>query len=75
MLDLISTLLQGFILIKIAFLILNGFYVVFLLIVFKQAHAMQNVINDQGSSSLIDTVALFNIIVGICLFVAALVIL
>lgn len=75
MLDLISNLLQGLVLIKIGFLILNGFYIAFLLIVFKQAHAMQNVINDDSASSLVDGVALINIIVGICLFVAALVIL
>lgn len=75
MLELINNLLQGFVLIKIGFLILDGLYIVFLLIVFKQARSMQNVINDGSASSLVDTVALINIIIAICLFVAALVIL
>lgn len=75
MLDLIFNFFQGFILIKIGLLILSGFYTIFLLVVFKQAHAMQRVINDGITSSLINFIALFNIVIGILLFVAALILL
>lgn len=75
MLDLIFNFFQGFILIKLGLLILSGFYVVFLLVVFKQVHAMQRVINDNLTSNLINLVALFNIVIGILLFVAALILL
>lgn len=75
MLDQIFELFQGFILIKIGFLILSGLYLVFLLVVYKQAHAMQRVANDGSASSIVNSFALLNVILGILLFVAALVIL
>lgn len=75
MLDLIFDLIQGLFLIKIIFLVLTAFYIGFLLVVYKQAHAMQNVVNDDGASGIVNNLALLNIIVGILLFVAALVIL
>lgn len=62
-------------LIKVTFLVVNGIYVGFLLVVYKQSRAMQAVVNDNGASSLLNTVALFNIIVGVLLFVTALIIL
>ncbi len=75
MLDLILSLFQGFLLIKVGFLTINALYVVFLLIVFNQSRAMTRVINDSPASSIISLFALFNIIVGISIFVAALIIL
>ena len=60
---------------KIGFLILNGIYIVFLFIVYKQTKALDNVIHDNGASSLINFVALVNIVIGFLIFVAALVIL
>lgn len=75
MLDQIFELFQGFILIKIGFLILSGLYLVFLLVVYKQAHSMQRVVNDGSASSIVNSFALLNVILGILLFVAALVIL
>lgn len=75
MLDIIFNILRGLVLIKIAFLILNGIYLIFLFVVYKQSLAMQRVIDDSQASSVLNSVALFNIIVGISLFVAALVIL
>ena len=62
-------------LLKIGFLILNGVYIVFLFIVFQQANAMKRVINAGNDSILIIYFALANIIIGILIFVAALVIL
>lgn len=62
-------------LIKITFLIVNGIYVAFLLVVYKQARAMQAVVNDGSASSLLNIIALLNILIGISLFVAALIIL
>lgn len=60
---------------KIGFLILNGVYLIFLFIVFQQAKAMKRVIDAGPVSSLIIYFALANIIIGILIFVAALVIL
>jgi hypothetical protein len=75
MLDTILGLFQGLILVKVGFLIVNALYIAFILVVYKQAKAMQNVIDDAGTSGLIDTVALINIIAGIIIFIAALIIL
>lgn len=75
MLEPLIEIFQGFILIKIGFLILNAMYIAFLYVVYQQSKSMQAIINDNGTSSLINTVALFNLIVGISLFVAALIIL
>lgn len=75
MLDLIFNIFQGLVLVKIGFLILNGLYIAFLLVVFKQSHAMQRVINDISASNLINLLALVNIVIAISLFVTALVIL
>lgn len=75
MLNQIFEIFQGFILVKIGFLILSGLYLAFLLVVYKQAHAMQRVVSDGAASSMVNSFALLNLILGILLFVAALVIL
>lgn len=75
MLEDLLNIFQGFFLIKIGFLIISGFYIAFLFVVLKQAHAMQGVIADPPASTLINTIALANVFLGISLFVAALVIL
>ncbi len=75
MLDFLFNILHGLLLIKIAFLVLNGIYVIFLIVVYKQSRAMQRVVDDSQTSFLLNNVALFDIIVGISLFVAALMIL
>ncbi len=75
MIDAIINSLTGLVLIKIGYLILSGLLFVFLLVVLKQAYAMRAVINDEPASSLVNSVALLNIIVGFSLFVAALVVL
>lgn len=75
MLDRIFEIFQGFILLKIGFLILSGLYLAFLLVVYKQAHAMQRVVSDGSASSIVNSFALLNVILGILLFVAALIIL
>lgn len=75
MLDLIFNIISALTLIKITFLIVNAIYVIFLLVVFKQARALQAVVNDNGASTLLNTVAFLNILIGISLFVAALIIL
>ncbi|MEK9176153.1 MAG: DUF5657 family protein [Patescibacteria group bacterium] len=74
MLEQITALLGDYLL-KIGFLILDGFLVVFLFVVYKQALAMRRVINDNGTSGLINIVALANIVIAISIFVAALIIL
>ncbi len=72
--DSLIILIQEY-LFKIGFLILNGVYIIFLLIVFQQAKAMDRVITASRVSNLIIYVALVNIFIGILIFVAALVIL
>ena len=62
-------------LLKFGFLILDGIYIVFLFIVFQQANAMKKVIDPGIVSNLLIYFALANIIIGILIFVAALVIL
>lgn len=74
MLETIIIFLQDYIL-KIGFLILNGVYIIFLLVILQQVRAMSRVVNDKGASSLINYFALVNIVIGILIFVAALVIL
>lgn len=74
MLETIITLIQTYLL-KIGFLILDGAYIIFLLVVFQQARAMRRVIEAGPVSSLIIYLALVNILIGILIFVAALVIL
>ena len=74
MFETILTFAQDYLL-KLGFLLLNGIYIVFLLIVYKQAKSMNEVIHDNGASSLINYIALVNILIGILIFVTALVIL
>lgn len=75
MLEEIFNLTQTLTIIKIIFLIVTGIYVAFLLVVYKQARAMQSVVNDDGASSFVNSIAFINIVVGISLFVTALIIL
>ncbi len=75
MLEELFTGIQILSIVKIVFLILSGIYIAFLLVVFKQARAMQAVVNDGSSSSLINTVAILHVAIGISIFVAALIIL
>jgi len=74
MIESILTFIQDYLL-KVGFLILNGVYIIFLLIVFQQANSMKKVIDAGSVSNLIILFALANIIIGILIFVAALVIL
>jgi hypothetical protein len=62
-------------LLKWGFLALNGVYILFLIIIFQQAKAMDRVITASKVSNLIIYVALANILIGILIFVTALVIL
>lgn len=74
MLESLFIFIQDYLL-KIGFLILNGVYVVFLFIIFQQANAMKRVIDTGLDSNLIIYFALANIIIGILIFISALVIL
>jgi hypothetical protein len=74
MLDLINSI-TALSVIKIAFLLITGIYIAFLLVVFKQARAMAGVIRDNSASGILNSIALFNVLIGILIFVAALVIL
>ena len=62
-------------LLKIGFLVLNTIYIIFLFIVYQQSKAMKRVINAGNDSNLIIYFALANIVIGILIFVTALVIL
>jgi len=75
MFDQIFDTFSALTLIKVLFLVVNGMYVAFLLVVYKQSRAMQAVVNDGTSSQLLNTIALLNIIIGVSLFVAALIVL
>jgi archaellum biogenesis protein FlaJ (TadC family) len=68
------SLLQDYLL-KVGFLILNGAYIIFLIVVFQQSKAMKRVIDAGPVSNLLIYIALANILIGILIFVAALVIL
>jgi hypothetical protein len=57
------------------FLLLNLIAIIFLLIVYKQARSMQKVVDDGASSILLNSIALINAIIGLIIFVAALIIL
>ena len=75
MIDQLLSVINGLFLLKISFLILSGILFVFLLVVLKQAYAMQRVINDDSASSIVNGVALFNLFLGFLFFVTALVVL
>ena len=68
------TFIQDYLL-KFGFLILNGVYIIFLIIVLQQANAMKRVIDTGFVSNLIIYFALANIVIGILIFISALVIL
>ena len=74
MLESLLTFIQDYLL-KFGFLLLNGIYIIFLIIVLQQANAMKRVIDTGFSSSLIIYFALANIVIGILIFISALVIL
>lgn len=74
MIEALITFTQDYLL-KFGFLTLNAVYIVFLLITFQQARAMNRVITANRVSNLIIYFALVNIVIGILIFVAALVIL
>lgn len=75
MLEILISSINLAIILKIGFLILNVIAIIFLLIVLKQARAMQKVIDDGASSILLNSIALINVIIGVIIFVAALIIL
>jgi len=75
MLENLIGILQGLVLVKLGLLIVSALYIAFLLVVLKQSKAMQNVINDTTTSGLIDTIAFSQIVVGIAIFITALIIL
>ncbi len=75
MLDFIFSLFEGFILLKIGFLTVNFFFIIFLLVVYKQQKAMGRVIYDDGASALVNSISIIAIVISISLFAAALVIL
>ena len=75
MIEQILNLLTGLFVIKAAFLLLTGILFIFLLVVLKQSFAMRAVIDDDGASSTINVVALFNVVVGFSIFVADLIVL
>lgn len=75
MLEQFISLFQFLIILKFAFLLLNLIVIIFLLIVYKQARAMQKVVDDGASSILLNSIALFSVIIGMIIFVAALIIL
>ena len=75
MLDLIINFFQFLTILKFAFLLLNLIAIIFLLIVYKQARAMQKVVDDGASSILLNSIAIINAIIGVIIFVAALIIL
>ena len=74
MLETLFSFIQDY-LFKVGFLILNGLYIIFLLIIFQQANAMKRVVDTGPDSNLIIYFALANIIIGILIFISALVIL
>ena len=65
----------GSYLLKIGFLILDALLVIFLIVIYQQARSMDKVLHDDGASTLINFVALANIVVAIAIFVTALVLL
>ncbi|KKQ74974.1 MAG: hypothetical protein US96_C0020G0010 [Candidatus Woesebacteria bacterium GW2011_GWB1_38_5b] len=65
----------GLMLVKFAFLLVIFMYVVFSLVVLKQSYAMKNVINYAGLSPVINMVAAIHVIIGVLIFVTALLIL
>lgn len=75
MLDLILNFFQFLTILKFVFLLLNLMAIIFLLIVYKQARAMQKVVDDGASSILLNSIAIINAIIGMIIFVAALIIL
>ena len=75
MLDYILSLIQFPIILKLIFLLSNFIAVIFLLIVYKQARAMQKVVDDGASSILLNSIAIINAIIGMIIFVTALIIL
>ena len=60
---------------KIGFLVVDLFTVVFLLVVLKQISSMNHIIHDSNDFSFIKTFALLLILIAISLFVVCLVIL
>jgi len=74
MLENFGPIIQDYLL-KGGFLILSGVYIIFLIVVLQQAKAMKRVIDAGPVSNLLIYFALANILVGILIFVAALVIL
>ncbi len=75
MLDLLFNFFQFLTILKLVFLLLNLIAIIFLLIVYKQARAMQKVVDDGASSILLNLIAIINAIIGMIIFVAALIIL
>ena len=75
MLDLIFNFFQFLTILKLVFLLLNFIAIIFLLIVYKQARAMQKVVDDGASSILLNSIAIINAIIGMIIFVTALIIL
>ena len=74
-LDKLLPFIQFGLLIKIGFLALGLFFIVFLLIAVRQVFAMDKIVNDASNSIIIKGSVIFLLLLSISLFLTALVIL
>jgi hypothetical protein len=71
----LENLIKSFMLIKIGFLIIDFFYVIFSIILLNQVFAMNNIIREDGNYLILQYISFLYIILGISLFVISLAIL
>lgn len=74
-LDKFLPFLQFSYLIKIGFLAVDFFFVLFLIVAVRQVYAMNAIISGNGNPSIVKLTAIILLLIGISLFLTALVIL
>lgn len=71
----INNFLNIFLLLKIGFLILDFFYIVFLFILLNRIFSMERIFREKHDQVILKSIALFKILLAISLFLLALAIL
>lgn len=67
--------INAFFILKVGFLIVDSFYILFLLIVLNRVISMNKIVKEDHDEKLISLFAVFNILIAISLFLLALAIL
>jgi hypothetical protein len=75
MIEIVNQILESFVILKVALLVVLLFHTIFLFVVFTQVNSMDNIIKEGSASVVLKLITLTALIASASLFLVALVIL